>query len=161
MRVRSRLGACLGLLVACLGAARADEPAPAAKCSIRVVHALKEGNGIDPRITRLKPYFEKGPFTEWHQFKLLEDKEVKLEPHGSAQFDLPNGRKGTLTYVDHFVADKEHRMRLQLTIDRPPPTMKRMLNTTFVLDEDGVVLQAGQRHENGRLILGISCKTEK
>jgi hypothetical protein len=149
----------LCIAVLCLmGVARADEPAPSAACDVRIVHALKEVGGIDPRITLLRPYLEKAQFAEWRQFKLLEEKQIKLLPHGSATFDLPNGRKGTLTYVDHFIADKEHRMRLKLTIDRPD---KRMLDTTFVLDEGGVVLQGGQKHGNGRLILGITCKTEK
>jgi hypothetical protein len=136
----------------------ADDPAPSAVCHVRIVHALKDGNGIDPRITRMRPYLERPQFAEWHQFKLLEDKELKLPANGTADFTLPNGRKGTLTYVDHFIADKEHRLRIKLTLDRPD---KRMLDTTFVLDEDGLVLQGGQKHDNGRLILGISCKTEK
>ena len=146
------------VVLALCGVARADEPAPDAKCKVRIVLAQRDGNGIDPRITRLRPYLEQPPFTAWHQFKLLEEKDLDLAPHGAAPFDLPNGRKGKLTYVDHFIANKEHRLRINLTIDRPD---KQMLNTTFVLDEDGVVLQAGQRHQGGRLILGISCKTAK
>jgi len=139
--------------------ARSEEEATPAKCDVRIIQALKEGSGIDPKITRLRPYLEHAPFTAWHRFKLLDDKQLNLTPHGGkAGFDLPNGRKATLSYVDHFMQGKEHRMRLQLTIDRAE---KQMLNTTFVLDEDGVVLQAGQSYENGKLILGISCKTEK
>jgi hypothetical protein len=139
--------------------ARSDEEDTPAKCDVRIIHALKDGSGIDPKITRLRPYLEQAPFSSWHHFKLLEDKQLDLKPHGGkADFDLPNGRKATLTYVDHFTQGKEHRMRLQLAIDRAE---KQMLNTTFVLDEDGVVLQVGQKYENGKLILGISCKTEK
>src|SRR5262249_5823136 len=134
------------------GVAHADDPGVPAKCNVRIIEAMKDGSGIDPKITRLRPYLEQAPFSAWHHFKLIDDKQLDLTPHGGkAQVDLPNGRKATLTYVDHFMQGKEHRMRLQLTIDRPD---KQMLNTTFVLDEDGVVLQAGQKYENGRLILG-------
>lgn len=143
--------------------ARGDEPAPAAKCAVRTIHALKEGSGgagatIDPRISGLRAYLEKPPFTSWKAFRLLDDKEVMLQPHGSSPFELPNGRHGSLTYLDHLIGDGEHRMRLQLTLS---DGTKKVLNTTFVLDEGGVVLQAGQRYQNGLLILGISCQTEK
>ena len=47
------------------GDARADEAPVSAKCELRVIHALKEGSGIDPRITRLRPYLEHAPFTAW------------------------------------------------------------------------------------------------
>ncbi len=153
-----RVGLAVVLVAVPLALAQADEPAPAASCDVRVVHALKEGSGIDPRITKLRPYLEKAHFSEWHQFKLLDDKQLKLQPQGAAGFELPNGRKVTLTYLDHFIAENEHRLRIRLTIDRPD---KRVLETTFVLDEGGVVLQGGQKYENGRLILGITCKTEK
>ena len=35
-----------------------------------------------------------------------------------------------------------------------------MLDTTFVLDEGGVVLLVGQKHQGGVLIIGVSCKTQ-
>ena len=149
------------LAAACLvgvGArARADEPS--ANCSVRMIQALHEGAGIDPKITTLRPYLEKAPFTAWKQFKLLDEKELVLAPHASSSFALPNGREGTLSYVDHFVAkDGDHRLRLQLTI---LDGKKKMLATTFVLDEGGVVLQAGQKLDTGLLILGFSCKTQQ
>ena len=147
------------VVVALLCAAGAGADEPPAKCELRVIHAMKEGSGIDPRITLLRPYLEKAPFTAWHQFKLLDDKQVSILPHGNAGFELPNGRKGTLTYIDHSqAADGDHRLRLNLVIENGG---KRVLNTTFVLDEGGVVMQAGQKYQNGLLIIGISCKTEK
>jgi hypothetical protein len=138
--------------------AGADDAAPA-RCDLRVIHALKEGSGIDPRITRLRPYLERAPFTAWHQFKLLDDKQLDLQPNGSADFDLPNGRKGTLTYLGHSLApDGDHRLRLNLVLDKGGT---HGINTIFKLDEGGVVMQAGQKYQSGLLIIGLSCKTEK
>jgi hypothetical protein len=144
------------LAIALLPAGVRAEEAPA-KCAVKIIHALKDGGGIDGKITRLRPYLEKEPFTAWNHFVLLEDKEIELKPKGTAEFDLPNGRRTTLTYVDHFVTD-DHRLRLRLTIHAKE---KKVLDTTFVLDEGGVVLQAGQKHGNGLLVLGVSCQTEK
>src|SRR5262249_53114556 len=137
-------------------AARADDKP--ADCVLRVIHALKEGDGIDPRITKLRPYLEKEQFRAWKKFILLDEKTATLQPKGAATFDLPNGRKAHLTYVEHLPDEKSHRMRLHLTIN---DAAKKVLSTTFVLDEDGVVLQAGQPHRGGVLILGISCASEK
>jgi hypothetical protein len=45
-----------------------------------------------------------------------------------------------------------------MTID-DPKKHSRMLDTTFKLDEGGVVLHVGQHYQGGVLILGVSCKT--
>lgn len=136
-----------------------DEDA-GARCAVRVVHALHEGpgavQGIDPRIAELRAPLEKAPFTAWKQFKLLDEKTLELVPKGSANFALPNGKEGTLTYVDHLLGSGgKHRLRLRLAIHDGP---REPVNTVFVLDEGGVVLQAGQHYQKGLLILGIRCE---
>jgi hypothetical protein len=158
MRLGLPLLGALGACVAWTALAAADEE-PMAKCAVRIIHALHEGEGIDPKITLLRPYLQKPPFTAWKQFKLLDDKELTLAPHGTATFELPNGKQASLTYVDHFIAhDGDHRLRLQFGIS---DKQKKLLHTTFVLDEGGVLLQAGQKYESGLLVLGISCQTQK
>jgi hypothetical protein len=146
----------LSLLVGALGRAGADEPP--AKCSVRIIQALHDGaEGIDPKISLLRPYLQKAPFTAWNSFKLLDDKEIVLAPRSASTFELPNGRQATLTYVGHLLVDGKHRLRLQLGIAEQ---QKRVLHTTFVLNEGGVVMEAGQRFQGGLLILGISCQTQ-
>jgi hypothetical protein len=151
----------VGVAVAPLRAARADEQ-PLARCSVRIVHALHEldatAPAIDPRLTRLRPYLDKPPFTAWKQFKLLDDKQLPLPPRQTDRFDLPNGKVGSLTYVDHLLTDdKRHRLRLRLQIHDGARTL---VNTVFVLDEGGVVVQAGQHFQKGLLILGVSCEID-
>jgi hypothetical protein len=145
--------------VLCLGgtAARAEEPH--ATCYVRMIQASHEGSGIDPKITRLRPYLEQAPFTAWKKFTLLDEKDMTLAPASTDKFTLPNGKQASLTYVDHvFTADKKHRLRLRLEVTDPAKEGgKKILNTTFVLDEGGVVLQAGWKHQNMLLILGFSC----
>jgi len=140
-----------GLLAA--GPVSADEPH--AKCFVRMIKALHEGEGVDPKITRLRPYLEKPPFTAWKRFELVDEKDMVVAPSMTDQFKLPNGKLASLTYVDHVLTpEQKHRLRLRLEIVDGD---KKMLNTTFVLDEGGVVLQAGQRLGKGLLILGFSC----
>jgi hypothetical protein len=141
--------------------ARADEPL--AECAVRLIEADPEADSpgastpfIDPKITNLKEYLTKAPFTSWKQFKLVDEKHLRLGPHAAEEFSLPNGRQASITYVDHLLReDHKHRLRLRLTIHHGP---KQVLDTVFVLDEGGVVLQAGQKCQKGRLILGISCE---
>jgi hypothetical protein len=158
--MRARRGAAAVVVAAAMllvgGAARAET----ATCDIPIIHALP-GTGatqIDPKIDLLKPYLTKAPFTAWHDFKLLDRKILTVDQGQAVQFQMPNSRPATLTFLGHTGGPGDHRMRLRLWIDHPQ--MKhRVLDTTFVLDEGGVVLHVGQRHDGGVLILGVSCKT--
>jgi hypothetical protein len=156
--MRAALGT-LGFAVALLagGAAFAEN----ASCDVPVIHALPGGAAnaqIDAAIGTLKPYLTRPPFTAWHQFKLLDRKNVQVAQGGSQSFILPNNRKATLSFLGHTQGPGEHRLRLRLTIDHSEKH-HRVLDTTFVLDEGGVVLHVGQQHQGGVLILAVSCKT--
>ena len=138
------------------GAALADELH--ASCSVRVIKASQDGEGIDPRITRMREYLQKPPLNAWKKFTLLDEKDVVVAPKATNRFDLPNGRHASLSYVDHVLTPQgKHRLRLHLEIADSANSVKKLLNTTFVLDEGGVVLSAGQKYQNGLLILGFSC----
>ena len=139
------------------GAARAES----AKCDVPIVHALPGGGAtqIDPKIDQLRPYLSKAPFTAWHDFRLLDRKTLTLPEGGGATFTMPDNRPATLTFLGHTAGPGEHRMRLRLVIEHPEK-QHRVLDTTFTLDEGGVVLHVGHRHDNGVLILAVSCKTQ-
>jgi hypothetical protein len=154
--------AAFGLLAGFAGVARAQVTA---SCDVPIIHAMHNGDDghaptIDERIQRLKPYLQKAPFTAWRDFKLLDRKELRVAEKGSSAFTLPNGREATLTFIDHTEPPGDHRMRLQLKIEDKTKGTK-MLDTTFVLDEGGVVLLVGQKYESGILVLGVSCKTHE
>jgi len=159
--MRAGRGAAAAVLGAAMllagGAARAET----ATCDIPIVHALPGAGDtkIDPAIDRLRPYLSKPPFTAWHDFRLLDRKTLTIEEGASQQFTMPNGRASTLTFLGHTGGSGHHRMRLRLWIDHPE-NKHRVIDTTFVLDEGGVVLHVGQRHDSGILIVGVSCKTQ-
>ncbi len=159
--MRARRGAAAVVLGAAMllvgGAARAET----ATCDIPIIHALP-GTGetrIDPNIDLLRPYLSKAPFTAWHDFKLLDRKMLTLQEGTPVQFEMPNSRPATLTFLGHTSGPGDHRMRIRLWIDHPEKK-HRVLDTTYTIDEGGVVLHVGQRHGNGVLILGVSCKTQ-
>lgn len=134
--------------------AHADDTA---RCTVRSIEALNHEGGIDGRIADLTPQLSRPPFQSWHQFKLLRADDLSLAPGASASFELPEGRRGTLTYKQHLQpVGGKHRVRLQLEIARGAD---KQLSTVFVLDEGGTILHAGTRIDEGMLILGVSCKT--
>ncbi len=128
-----------------------------AKCTLREIQASHdEPANIDPQITRLRLYFEKAPFNAWKQFHLLTTKEFTLQDEKSQSIDLANGRKAEVTYTDHMTrADGKHRLRLRVQVTHGE---KRVMDTTFVLDEGGVMLQAVQGKTH-LLVLAVSCET--
>jgi hypothetical protein len=136
------------LMLAGGGAARADS----ATCDVPIIHALPGGGAtqIDPKIDMLKPYLSKAPFTAWHDFRLLDRKNLTLAENGSSQWMLPNSRQATLTFLGHTGGSGEHRMRLRLVIDHLEKH-HRVLDTT---------VPGGPPHDSGVLILGVSCKTQ-
>ncbi len=141
------------------GVARAES----ASCEIPIVHALHNGDDgkepeVDSQINKLRPYLLKAPFTAWREFKLLERRELEVAEHGTQSFELPNGRQVSLTFIGHTAGPGDHRLRLKLVIEDKSKKSK-MVDTTFVLDEGGFVLQVGQRYEGGILILAVTCKT--
>jgi hypothetical protein len=146
-------------------AVSATARAQAATCDVPVIYAShgheESGPQIDEGINRLKPYLEQAPFTAWHHFALLDRKALTIAETASSSFTLPNGRQATLTFLGHTPGTSghnHHRMRLKLLVDDTSKKQK-MLDTTFVLDEGGVVLLVGQKYQAGVLILGVSCKT--
>ena len=155
------LAAGLAVLSPLLAAGLAHAEEQGARCTVRIIHALDAGAAkgepkIDPKIVRLRPYFSRPPFTAWHEFKMLEEKSLELAPKAPQTFSLPNGKQATLTYLEHLPAPGgKHRVRLQLQIGDP---QKPTLNTVVVIDEGGVMLQAGQHYEGGLLVLGTSCE---
>ena len=128
---------------------------PEITCEARVIHATHGSGGVDPKIKRVAKYLQKPPFTSWSEFKQIGEKDFKIGPGGSDRLDLPNGRRATIGYVAPLHPPKgKERLRLRLTLTEGD---KSFLDTVFVLDDEGIVLQAGQRYDQGMLILGISC----
>jgi hypothetical protein len=159
-----------GMLVVA-GMAAAEGRAQAvetARCEVPIIHAVRGDQAkpqqFDPAITRFKTFFEKEPFTAWREFKLIDRKELQFNGTGESKFMLPNGREATLSFVEHIrgMDASDHRMRLRLQIEsKNKDKGHRMLDTTFVLEEGGVVLQGGQHYQGGVLVLAISCKTQE
>ncbi|MEO6954681.1 MAG: hypothetical protein ABI321_22975 [Polyangia bacterium] len=161
--IRTPLALCLGAL--CLWLAAPAQAGEHLVCTVRVIQAgdaVTAAQGtepvpkLDPRIDRLRSFLLKPPFTAWRTFELLDSKTLDVVEGVPQSFTLPNQKVATLTLVQHLpdTGGKHHRLRMQLELGKGTPNS---LKTVFVIDEGGLVLQAGQPHRHGILVLGTSC----
>jgi len=144
------------LLAAAAPTSAGDPRSLAARCTLKVVNALPGEGGIDQRITRLRPYLQAPPYTHWHSFKLLSEKDAELTPGATASYPLPNGRAATVTYTEHGQAPNgKHLVRGVFHVEAP----RSAARTAFALDEGGLFMVAGEKFGGGILIYSLSCKT--
>jgi hypothetical protein len=146
------------LLLGAAGVARADGD-PVAQCSLRVIQAHHDGErSMDPAITKLRPWLEREPFDDWKKFELVHSKEMTLHRGGSDSEVLPNGKKATVTYVEHLHEKDKHRVRIRFTLENGP---KKEFDIFYILDEGGTYVHAAQKKQTQAtemIILGVSCE---
>lgn len=146
------------LVLSLFGTAHADDTAEPARCKLRVVHALPQAGGVDEKLAVLKGRLQRAPFGDWKTFRLLSEEERELKPGATAEYALPGGRKALVTFAKHSAADGgKHRVHGALRLEGGKSASK----TDFTLDEGGLFLVAGSKHEGGILIYALGCKTEK
>lgn len=156
--------AAFSLLLCVLGLSarvRADEvPAPSAAqlvaaCSVRVIHAQREGSTFDPQLETLRPQLTKPPLSAWPSFRLIKQHELTLHGKEPGVFELPGGHEGQLGFQGKVETPNKKRLRLHLEIH---DGTAKILSTVFVVNDGGTVLQAGLKHEGGLVVLGVTCR---
>ncbi len=125
-----------------------------ASCSVRVIHATKQGGQFDSRLEPLRPQLTRPPLDSWTGFGLLKQHELVIANGSSQTFDVPGDHQGVLSYEGRADTGGKHRLRLKLEIQ---DGQAKLLSTKFVINSGGTVLQAGIKHDKGLLVLGITC----
>lgn len=135
--------------------AAAKVPAQPAACTVRVVHAQRDGKDFDAQLEPLRPQLTRPPLSEWHQFKLLQQAALTLSAAVPGKFDLPDGHHGLLTFEELVESGGKQRLRVRLEI---MDGEARLLSTRLLMNNGATLLQAGIKHEKGLLVLGITCQ---
>lgn len=125
-----------------------------AACSVRVIHATKQGSQFDTRLEPLRPQLTRPPLDSWKGFALLKQHELLIASGSSQTFDVPGDHQGVLSYEGRADAAGKLRLRLKLEIQ---DGAAKLLSTKFVINNGGTVLQAGIQHDKGLLVLGFTC----
>jgi len=126
-----------------------------ASCTVRVIHAKNEGGSLDPKLEPLKAQLTRPPLSAWKSFGLLRSDELALRAQNASTFAVPGDHQGSLEFLGTVEGNGKQRLRLRLQI---LDGTAKLLNTVFVIDNGGTVLQAGIKHEQGLLVMGFTCK---
>jgi hypothetical protein len=141
----------LALPLGCLVMA-ASAPAFAqhrASCAVRQVLGLKEPGGIPPDLRFLEPQLSKPPFTAWKSFRKLSRTDLQMTKDEFKSMILVTGHKLQLTYLG--LEGKYLRLRLSIL-------PKAIDSSQLRIRSGGTFLQIGLPHQNGTLIVAVTCK---
>ena len=141
----------LALPLGCLVVA-ASVPALAqqrASCAVRQVLARKEPGGIPPDLRFLEPQLSKAPFTAWKSFRKLSRTDLQMTRDESKAMMLVTGHKLQLVYLG--LEGKSLRLRLSIV-------PKVIDQSQLRIRSGGTFLQIGLPHQNGTLIVAVTCK---
>jgi hypothetical protein len=128
------------------------------QCTIRSMHGLEAPGGIDKRLAFLRKQLAKPPFSAYKTIKLLEAKQLLLPQNTTQQVKLPTGKILKLTFKEKLLQRKDQlRLRLHLSIT-PPKQTKFLPGTLYTIADRGTLLVAGDRYQQGTLVVGITCQ---
>jgi hypothetical protein len=144
------LSAALTLFVAVR--AGADAPAAAAiPATVMVVLGSNQGTGSDQALAKLEA-LRKPPFDSFSKKTLLKRVDLTLTPGKEVEVELPNGRKLRLSLIERA---NDGRYRVSVSINRPGKQDYLPVMTVAAAPGDPFFV-AGQKHEGGTLIIGVS-----
>jgi hypothetical protein len=148
--------ACLGLFVAAIFAPQQAHAAnDTAACTVRIIHAKHEGAKFDERLKPLEDRLKKPPLSAWKSFSLVQEHALTLREKTPSTFPVPGDHQGQLELLGTVEGHGMKRLRLRWQI---LDGAARLLSTVFVIDDGGTLLQAGIKHDNGLLVMGLTCK---
>jgi hypothetical protein len=156
------LSLCFGLVLALpptgslLGepSARAEAPASsssAVPASVLIILGSAQGTGSDAALAKLEA-LRKPPFDSFSKKSLLKRVDIQLSQGKEAEVELPNGRKLRLSLLERAA---DGRFRVSVSINRPGKQDYLPLMTVVAAPGDPFFV-AGQKHEGGTLIIGVS-----
>lgn len=135
--------------------ARAQER-DTASCTIRSMYGSKHKGRIDPALKPLRGQLSKPPFASYRTIKLLESKGHKIPHNGTIRTKLPTKKVLMLTFKEKLLVKRQVRLRMHLSIT-PPRAVGFLPGTLFTIADGGTLLVAGDRYQDGTLIVGVTC----
>ena len=131
-----------------------------AKCTIHEMLGYEKSGGIDRRLSHLKKQLTQAPFSAFKTFKLLAVKGIVAPQRQKAKTVLSTGKVLSLTFKEKLLEKKgDVRLRMHLSI-APPKSKKYLPGTIFTIVNGGTLLVAGDKHEGGTVVVGITCVSQ-
>jgi hypothetical protein len=121
-----------------------------AKFRVRILLATKQGNRIDPKISKsVRDYLAKSFGSRYTSFRQLDNRVLRVELNDTGEMVLPDQSSLKL----RFREQRGDFVRLTMEI--------KDLRTTIRIRDGGLFFQAGHRYKNGMLILAITAHLGK
>lgn len=150
---RAPLWLILAFAILTAAGARAQGPAITGPVPATVVVVLgsTQGSGSDQALAKLEA-LRKPPFDSFSKKTLLKRVDLSLTVGKEVEVELPNGRKLRLSLLERAA---DGRYRVSVSINRPGKQDYLPVMTVAAAPGDPFFV-AGQKHEGGTLIIGVS-----
>jgi hypothetical protein len=130
--------------------ARAEVKAVA--CKVTAFLAQKDGDGIPKDLKFLEEQLRDDQFAAFKGFRLLETKALRLGLEKPGLAALKSGYQLKLSLLG------EDGMKLKLHANLLAPGRESpLVDTDYSIDDNGLLLVGGVRHEDGKIFFAIQC----
>jgi hypothetical protein len=126
---------------------------------VTVIHAMTSdaGGSIDPLLRDLPQLGRDQPFVRYNVYKVLDRRELALDPGKPAETPLPNGRVLQVTLVDQAGDGPGRRFHVRAEIGEPgKKAFLKLLEVTASPNEPFFV--GGQSYQGGTLFLELAVR---
>ncbi len=132
----------------------ADAAVDKANCRVNSVLASKAE--AKPRIPAelefLREQLENDRFAAYKSFKLLEKKDFKLSLNKLSAGKLKSGHE----FGFKLLGGDEKRLQIHASLTSKGG--KKLLDTDYAIEDNGLILVGGGNHPDGKIIFAIQCK---
>ena len=130
--------------------AKADD---SAQCRVTEVLAKKDGDGTVPRNLKfIESELKSDAFAAYKSFELLDAKDYKLELNVDKKQRTKSGHSLGLKLLG-ITNDK-----LKVNVSVFSAKQKKLLSTAYSIENKGLVLLAGYKHAEGKIIFAVQCQ---
>ena len=133
--------------------ARAEVKAVA--CKVTAFLAQKDGDGIPKDLKFLEEQLRDDQFAAFKGFRLLETKALRLGIEKPGLAALKSGYQLKLS----LLGDDGAKLKLHANL-LAPGRESPLVDTDYSIDDNGLLLVGGVRHEDGKIFFAIQCGTQ-
>ncbi len=130
--------------------ARAEVKAVA--CKVTAFLAQKDGDGIPKDLKFLEEQLRDDQFAAFKGFRLLETKALRLGIEKPGLAALKSGYQLKLS----LLGDDGAKLKLHANL-LAPGRESPLVDTDYSIDDNGLLLVGGVRHEDGKIFFAIQC----
>ena len=132
----------------------ADAAVDKVNCRVTSVLASKAeaSERVPGNLKFLKEEFERDEFAAYKSFKLLEKKDFRLTLGKESAGKMKSGHE----FGFSLLGGDDKRLKIHASL--LSKSGKKLLNTDYTIDDNGILLVAGGKHADGKIIFAIQCK---